>query len=132
MSQCDASSFPPLSGAKNEKGRIEPESIKIRLAAVDRSRPEEMTIQPNGDFTSNTGQGQSNWVKSGLEEEEEDQNIDLLHQTALGVRSTLVLSPFSPLPSPTNFFAVLSLMEPTHMNGPIGFCVRTDEQVFFF
>ena len=23
-------------------------------------------------------------------------------------------------------------MEPTHMNGPIGFCVRTDEQVFFF
>ena len=42
-----------------------------------------------------------------------------------------MLSPFSPLPSPTNFFAVLSLMEPTHMNDPIGFCVRTDEQVFF-
>ena len=66
VSQCDASSSPPLSGAENEKGRIEPESIKIRLAAVDCSRPEEMTIQPNGDFTSNTGQGQSNWVKSGL------------------------------------------------------------------
>ena len=54
VSQCDASSSPPLSGAENEKGRIEPESIKMRLTTVD-PRPEEMTVRPNGDPIKATG-----------------------------------------------------------------------------